>query len=767
MSPVSVSSSATLVTAAAAHRYRATPPAGSIGLPRWSTGGGPRRPSSLPAPRPLSRGAARGDPRSWRRIRRTNSPSRSPRRAARPSGTSRRFGKELFLGNFRPDLIHPQPELEPAAVEKGEAFLERLRAFLTEQRRPAPDRARREDPRARSSRASRSSARSGMKIPEEYGGLGLEPGLLQPGAGAGRHLALLALDAAVRPPVDRPARAAAHVRLRGAEARVAAQGRPHHVSAFLLTEPDVGSDPARMTTTAVPTDDGTRLPDQRHEAVGDQRRDRRRGHRHGRRAEVRGPQGRHHRLHLPLRPRGHHGRAPQRVHGPARHRELADALRRRVRPRGEPHRRGGQGPAHRAVDAEHRPPVAAGDLRVGGQVRAEDLARVVGRAQAVGQPDRQARPGRPEARLRWPARRSASRRWSTCPAAWPTTSATTSASRPRSPSCTRPSWAGRPSTRWSRSAAAAATRPPSRCAPRGEKPVPAEQMLRDMRINRIFEGSTEIMHLLIAREAVDQHLQVAGDICSATPASPTRPRPREGRRLLRHVVPEAGRRRGPAARLLRRVRRPGRAPALRRARLAQARPLDLLPDGPLPGAARAEGAPARPDRRHRRRAVRDLVRVRLRGHRRRSSPTAAGGRELADLFCRQARRRADRLFPELWANDDAAQYKAAQKVLDGRYTWFEADVLDPAGDGPMMPTHAEPAAGQAEESPTVDGAPGGGHGRPVGDLPAAARRAGTRAARGPTSREPGPSGTGRAGGAAGAMTHGALDGSRGRRRTPA
>ncbi|MFL6095145.1 MAG: acyl-CoA dehydrogenase family protein, partial [Blastococcus sp.] len=166
------------------------------------------------------------------------------------------FGKELFLGNFRLDLIHPQPELDPAAVEKGEAFLERLRAFLTDH----VDRRQIErDARIPESviQGLKELGALGMKIPEEYGGLGLSQvdynrALAMAGTWHSSISTLLSAHQSIGLPEP--------LRLFGSEEQKR-QWLPRlardHISAFLLTEPDVGSDPARMSTTAVPTADGT------------------------------------------------------------------------------------------------------------------------------------------------------------------------------------------------------------------------------------------------------------------------------------------------------------------------------------------------------------------------------------------------------------------------------------------------------------------------------------------------------------------------------
>lgn len=52
---------------------------------------------------------------------------------------------------------------------------------------------------------------------------------------------------------------------------------------------------------------------------------------------------------------------------------------------------------------------------------------------------------------------------------------------------------------------------------RGEKPSGAELALRDMRIGRIFEGSSEVMHLIMAREALDTHFSLAMPIIKPKP----------------------------------------------------------------------------------------------------------------------------------------------------------------------------------------------------------------------------------------------------------
>jgi hypothetical protein len=58
--------------------------------------------------------------------------------------------------------------------------------------------------------------------------------------------------------------------------------------------------------------------------------------------------------------------------------------------------------------------------------------------------------------------------------------------------------------------------------------------------------------------------------------------------------------------------------------------------------------------------------------------------ELADLFCTQARLRAEELFGQLWSNTDAPDSALARQVLKGRYTWLEDGIIDPSVPGPWI-----------------------------------------------------------------------------------
>src|SRR5713226_9386455 len=212
---------------------------------------------------------------------------------------------------------------------------------------------------------------------------------------------------------------------------------------------------------------------------------------------------------------------------------------------------------------------------------------------------------------------------------------------------------------------------------RGEEPIPVERIMRDFRINLIFEGSSEIMHLFIAREAVDKHLQVAGDVVM--------PGKTLGQRLsglVRSALfygwwypsrwigwsfwPKYSSFR-PLATHIRYVERASR-------RLARSVFHAMVRFGPK--LERRQGVLFRIVDVGAELFAMAATCARAQMLLKENPDSGKHAVQLADLFCAQARGRVQAKFGGLWRNEDTRAYRLAQEVLQSEHRWLERGMVE-------------------------------------------------------------------------------------------
>jgi alkylation response protein AidB-like acyl-CoA dehydrogenase len=616
------------------------------------------------------------------------------------------FGKGLYLGNFQPELIFPQPAMPPGDVERGERFLATLGAFLKDE----------VDPQAieRDGKISdeviegfKAIGALGMKVPEKYGGLGLSQvyynrAMMLAGTWHSSVSTLLSAHQSIG--------LAQPLLLFGSEEQKREwlpKVATTHLSAFALTEPGVGSDPARVSTTATPTADGS-------------------GYLlNGRKlwttngtvadvlvvlAKVPRSEGRKGGITAFIVPSGTDGMVVEHriefmgLHGIENSQtRYTDAF----------------VPAENVIGREGLglkialatlntgrlalPAICAGVSKWATKIAREFASERVQWGKPIGEHDEVAQriafiaatAFGLEAMLDVASRLADEKR-----------------NDVRIEAALAKLYGSEMGWRvidelmqvcGGRGYETAAS-----LQARGLRGVPVEQVMRDMRVNRIFEGSTEIMHLIIAREAMDQHLHVAGDLLESDLSIEQKakalgkagafyaswyPRLAVGRGQAPQSYGDFGELAGQMRFVERASRKLARSTFYGMARWQA----DTEQHGAFLGRIVDIGAELF--------AISAAVvyaQTAIREHPERAAET----QELAEAFCGQAQLRTERLFHELWSNADEANHRLALNVLKGRHTWLEEGIIDPsAGDGPMVPT-AETDLGNPLAAPPTMAASG-------------------------------------------------------------
>ncbi|WP_415909586.1 acyl-CoA dehydrogenase family protein [Oleiharenicola sp. Vm1] len=175
--------------------------------------------------------------------------------AAREAHDDLSFVAQLFMGRWSPEKLHPVTEVDADEKARADRFLADLAAFLRAHVDPEAIDRTGEIPDAVMGGLAQLGA-YGIKVPQRYGGLGFSQTTY---CRACQLIASHCVNTFAHLSIHQSVGVPQPLMLFGTEEqkqkflpRVAAG----EISAFALTEGGVGSDPARMKTTATPTDDG-------------------------------------------------------------------------------------------------------------------------------------------------------------------------------------------------------------------------------------------------------------------------------------------------------------------------------------------------------------------------------------------------------------------------------------------------------------------------------------------------------------------------------